>query len=76
MAFRGLAALGRPREALDTLNPATLGMSDIGDFLVSPDFDAVRQDPKFAQLLATLGLTEAHARAQAWRAAQLASASK
>ena len=67
--FRGLAALGRQKEALDTLNPAMLGMSDIGDFLVSTDFDPVRENPQFVQLLATLGLTEAHARAQAWRAA-------
>jgi tetratricopeptide (TPR) repeat protein len=32
-------------------------------------YDSVRDDPRFREFLATLGVTEAHARAQAWRKA-------
>jgi hypothetical protein len=36
--------------------------------LFDPIYDRVRADPRFTQALAAIGLTEAHARAQAWRA--------
>ena len=35
----------------------------------SRDFDPVRNDPRWVKLMAEAGLTEAHARAQAWRQA-------
>ena len=69
-AFRSLVAMGRPKEALDTMKAERLALSDVGLLLDSPDLDPVRQEPQFVQLLATLGLTEAHARAQKWRAAR------
>ncbi len=70
--FRSLAELGRPQEGLEGVDPETLGIQDMGDLLVSAEFDPVRQDPRFVKLLATLGLTEVHARAMVWRAAQAA----
>lgn len=73
--FSGLAALGRPQEALDAVDPASLAINDIGSLFFS-NFDPVRSDPRFVKLLATLGMTEAHARAQAWRAAQAAKKTK
>jgi len=41
----------------------------IPHLLYSTTFDPVHREPKFTALLATLKLSEAHARAQAWRAA-------
>jgi hypothetical protein len=70
--FHGLAALGRPQEALDRLDPASFAVQVVGDLFVSSALDPVRHDPRFVKLIATLGLTEAHARAQAWRAARAA----
>ena len=34
-----------------------------------PNYDPIRDDRRFGKAFATLGFTEAHARAQAWRAA-------
>ena len=64
-----LARLGRPQEALAVMDPATTNISTAAELLFSEKYDPIRADPRFAKLLATLGLTEAHARAQAWRAA-------
>jgi len=65
-----LARLGRPEEALAAMDPATTNISTAAELLYSENYDAIRADPRFVKFLATLGLTEAHARAQAWRAAQ------
>jgi TolB-like protein/Tfp pilus assembly protein PilF len=67
--FRSLAELGRLQDALAMVEPAALGIQDMGDLLVSAEFDPVRHDPQWVKLIATLGLTDAHARAQAWRKA-------
>ena len=50
-----------------------MGISNANELLFADVYDPIRADPRFVKLLATLGLTEAHARAQAWRAAQTAS---
>ena len=67
--YISLAVLGRPEEALAAMDPATLAIQPVHQVLISPAYDPIRSDPRFVKLLATLGLTEAHARAQAWRAA-------
>lgn len=64
-----LAKMGRPQEALAAMDPATMGISNANELLFAEVYDPIRADPRFVKLLATLGLTEAHARAQAWRAA-------
>jgi tetratricopeptide (TPR) repeat protein len=63
-----LARLGRPEEALAAMDPATTNISAAAELLYSENYDPIRADPRFVKFLATLGLTEAHARAQAWRA--------
>ena len=68
--FDALARMGRPHEALAAMDPATMAIGDANELLFAQIYDPIRADPRFAKLLATLGLTEAHARAQAWRAAQ------
>jgi TolB-like protein/Tfp pilus assembly protein PilF len=65
----GLARLGRPQEALAALDPATTNIANAVELLYLQEYDPIRSDPRFVKFLATLGLTEAHARAQAWRAA-------
>jgi Tfp pilus assembly protein PilF len=68
--FRSLLAVGRREEALAALDdPSGVGYGDCIELSFQPFFDQVRDDPRFVKYLATLGLTEAHARAQAWRAA-------
>ena len=68
--YQALAALGRLEEALAAMEPATISIQGVGSIYTWRAFDPIRGDPRFVKLLATLGLTEAHARAQAWRAAQ------
>jgi TolB-like protein/Flp pilus assembly protein TadD len=65
-----LFSLGRFNEWFDRFKPSDFYVSGIKAILFSKGWDPVRQDPRFGKLIATLGLTEAHARAQAWRAAQ------
>lgn len=64
-----LARLGRPQEALAALDPATTNIANAVELLYLENYDPIRSDPHFVKFLATLGLTEAHARAQDWRAA-------
>ena len=68
--FQALLAAGQRDEALAALaDPAGANKGDLIDILYRPIFDTVRNDPRFGPYLTTLGLTEAHARAQGWRAA-------
>ena len=67
--FIGLAHLGRYEDALAALDPATVPVNMMQDVLFEPYLDPIRSDPRFVKVLATLGMTEAHARAQAWRKA-------
>jgi tetratricopeptide (TPR) repeat protein len=60
--FIGLLELGRYQEALAAMNPAEMSPQS----LYQVDLDPVRDDPRFKQVLATLGLTEADARTRAW----------
>jgi TolB-like protein/Flp pilus assembly protein TadD len=65
----GLAALGRKEEALNALDPDWLVADRVDVLFFNPVFDPLRSDPRFLRAIATVGLSEAHARAQAWRAA-------
>ena len=67
--FMGLAEVGRAGEALAAMDPALMHTQRWADVLFNAAYDPIRGDPRFVKLLATLGMTEAHARAQAWRAA-------
>ena len=58
---------GQEDEALTIENAGAL--SSPAELLYNPFYDRFRADPRFLKLLATAGLGEAHARAQAWRAA-------
>ncbi len=64
-----LARIGRPEEALAAMDPAKTNITATSDLFFLEFYDPIRTDPRFIKFLATLGLTEAHARAQAWRAA-------
>jgi serine/threonine-protein kinase len=64
-----LARLGRTQEALDAMDAAKTNAPTAAELLFSADYDPIRADPRFIRYLAALGLTEAHARAQAERAA-------
>lgn len=63
-----LAEMGRTEEALAAMEPAEMNIQPLDEIYVNPAYDPIRRDPRFGEVLATLGLTEAHARAQAWRA--------
>jgi TolB-like protein len=65
-----LAHLGRTDDALAALNPETVQVTMLDQWLYQPAVDPLRGDPRFGKFLATLGASEAHARAQAWRAKQ------
>ncbi len=66
---RLLVLLGRTAEGLAALNPDAVLATTIHQWLWLPALDPIRSDPRFGQFLETLGLTEAHVRAQAWRQA-------
>ena len=59
------------REEAVTLLTQTLYLRPFCLFLYLPEFDPIRDDPRVVGLLADGGMVEAHARAQAWRAAHL-----
>ncbi len=64
-----LAALGRREEALQTLEPDGASLLGVGFLFYQPEFDPIRNDPRFVRFLEQVGWTDAHARAQAWRKA-------
>ena len=68
--FTALLGLGREEEALRTIVPGQIEATRADVLLFDPIYDRVRVDARFRQALATIGLTDAHARAQAWRAQQ------
>lgn len=63
------AALGRTSVVLEVLNAHWLPSIWIDEVMWHPHFDKLRSAPEFVTWLKKTGLTEAHARAQAWRAA-------
>ena len=71
-----LLALGRTEEAIAMLDATAVRANFVDDLLFEPLADPIRDDPRFVKFLAALGLTEAHARAQAWRAAHPAEKGK
>jgi len=64
-----LIACGRHGEGLAALDEASLDYGAVQGILFDPIFDPVRDAQRFQKFISNLGLTEAHARAQAWRAA-------
>jgi tetratricopeptide (TPR) repeat protein len=64
-----LLALGRRDEAMAALDPEGFSVNFVGYVLGGTFYDSIRAEPRFEKFLADLGLTEAHARAQAWRKA-------
>ena len=60
---------GRPQDALALVDADHMSYAEWEWMHYLPLFDAIRNEPRYQQMLARLGLTEAHARAQAWRAA-------
>jgi tetratricopeptide (TPR) repeat protein len=66
---QGWFTLEEPKEALARLKPASARSIFVSGLLFDPIFDPIRKEPRFIRYLEVLGLTEAHARAQAWREA-------
>jgi len=66
--FFALMALGRPTEALASLDQNGVPVLMLSIFCFGPEYDAIRTNPHVIDFLARTGMTEAHARAQAWRA--------
>lgn len=66
--YRDLA-LGRADRAAAGLDAESTNWRDAAGFLFSRQYDSLRNDPRFVKFIGTLGLTEAYARARAWRAA-------
>jgi tetratricopeptide (TPR) repeat protein len=67
---RSLLAVGRVDEALAGLEAdARDSVFSFQFVLFHPAFDGVRKDPRFVKMLENLRMTQAHERAQAWRAA-------
>ncbi|MEY2880723.1 MAG: hypothetical protein RLZZ15_3103 [Verrucomicrobiota bacterium] len=64
-----LLALGRRQEAIAALDAPGHNVNYLGLLLFDRCYDPIRSEPRFTKFLAELGLTEAHARAQAWRKA-------
>jgi tetratricopeptide (TPR) repeat protein len=64
-----LVEAGRETEAIAALDAPEQYVNSLGYVLYDRRCDPIRSDPRFTEYLAELGLTEAHARAQAWRAA-------
>ncbi len=67
--FFALAALSRRADSVAASDAQRLSAIRWTDFLFEPSCDLIRDDPRVVQGIAALGLTDAHARVQAWRAA-------
>jgi TolB-like protein/Tfp pilus assembly protein PilF len=66
--YRDLA-LGRAEQAVAGLDAERTNWRDAGGFLFGREYDTLRNDPRFVKFIDNLGLTEAYARARAWRGA-------
>ncbi|MBI5767464.1 MAG: protein kinase [Verrucomicrobia bacterium] len=64
-----LAAIGRHEESIVAFSETRLTRLSLSLLLYERACDPIRDDPRIRRLLATVGATEAHARAQTWRAA-------
>jgi hypothetical protein len=60
---------GRPENVVEHLQADHAGIQQRSRVLFDPEYDPLRELPAFKAWLARHGLTEAHERAQAWRAA-------
>jgi TolB-like protein/Tfp pilus assembly protein PilF len=58
-----------PAQAFTKLDPAQARSIFVNNWLFAPNLDSVRADPRFVKFIEAVGLTEAHGRVQAWRAA-------
>jgi hypothetical protein len=65
-AFNAHLALGQYEQAFTPDAYKTLGEPQ--RFLFEPFYDPVRNDPRWLKMMGDVGLTQAHGRAQAWRA--------
>jgi tetratricopeptide (TPR) repeat protein len=63
-----LAALGRYDDCIAVIQAGALTANGVEFIYFFPSFDPIRHDPRFRKALAASGATEAHDRAQAWRA--------
>jgi TolB-like protein/Flp pilus assembly protein TadD len=61
--------LGRLDECWSALEQGSRNILSADALLFWPAFDPIRSEARFQKMLTDLGLTEAHARAQAWRVA-------
>jgi TolB-like protein/Tfp pilus assembly protein PilF len=69
VAAAALLLLGQREDCFRTLESGSRMVLAIDTLFFWPVFDEIRHEPRFTRMLAELGLTEAHARAQVWRAA-------
>ncbi len=69
IAAAALLLLGSREECFRALESGSRTALAVETLLFWPVFDEIRHEPRFSRMLAELGMTEAHARAQAWRAA-------
>ncbi|MBL9203042.1 MAG: hypothetical protein JNL39_21215, partial [Opitutaceae bacterium] len=66
---RALAALGRFDDCITAIQSGAMVAHGVEFLLFDRVFDPIREDPRFRKILDECGVTEAHARAQAWRKA-------
>ena len=71
-----LVMLGRHDEALALLpqDRTQTRFDALPRYFIDPEWDPVRQDPRFRAMLERFGVAEGHDVTQAWRAANLARA--
>ncbi len=69
--IRALLVLGRRQEASALLESGPMMVNGMSSFFFESEFDVIRGEPRFIQMLTELGVGEAHAGAQAWRAANV-----